>query len=117
MFSKSLLLSKKLNKLQIKVSNVLYFFPTEVIEEEIRRVEIHRATEEAKQGKSASLIKAVDREFGVEEENCHVSSGARGNSWLSFEIAWSFITHVNILVPNTAGTFPFFQVDFKLFRE
>ena len=85
------------------IPKVLYLFPAEVIEEEIRRIKIHRASEERKRGESASVIKAVDRGFGIEEENCHVSSGATGNSWLSFEIAWSLITHVNILVPNTAG--------------
>ena len=78
-------------------------FLIEVIGEEIRRISIHRATEQLMQGKPGSVMKAVDREFGIEEENCHVASGALGKTWLSFEIAWSFITHVNILVPNTAG--------------
>ena len=51
------------------IPKVLYLFPAEVIEEEIRRIKIHRASEERKRGESASVIKAVDRGFGIEEES------------------------------------------------
>ena len=104
-----------LTNVKLNLIKKLFIFLAEVIEEVIRRIQIHRATEEGKQVKSGFVIKAVDREFGVEEENCHVSSGATGKSWLSFEIEWSFITHVNILVPNTAGRKSVFQVDFVSF--
>ena len=96
-------------------------FPTELIQEEIRRVEIHRATEEGNEGQSgASVNKAVDRDFETNEENCYVASGTTsGNTWLSFEIAWSSITHVDILVPSTVGrkSFEHFRYTSNLFCQ
>ena len=71
--------------------------------EEIRRIGTRRATEEGNQVKSGSVTKAVDREFGTGEGNCYVATGALGNVWVSLEVTWSLITHVNILVPYTAG--------------
>ena len=82
-----------------------FVFPTEVIDEEIRRIEIHRATEEGKQGSSGSVDKAIDREFGTKETNCYVATTI--SSWLSLEFTWSSITHVDILVPITAGRMSF----------
>ena len=80
--------------------------------EEIRRVGIHRATEEGNQVKSGSVTKAVDREFGTEEESCYAATGTTGNVWISLEVSWSLITHINILVPYTAGGI-FFQASFS----
>ena len=85
-------------------------FPTEVIGgEEIRRIGIRRATEEGNEGQIGSVTKAVDREFGTEEGSCYVPTGASVNVWISLEVAWSLITHVNILVPYTAGELSFFS--------
>ena len=85
---------------QVKTQQVFVFL-TELIEEEIRRIEIHRVTEEGKQGIGGSVGKTVDREFGTEEKNCYVATTR--SSWLSFEFTWSSVTHVDILVTNTAG--------------
>ena len=77
---------------------------TELIEDEVRKVEIHRSTEEGNPKKNGNLTRTMDKIFDTDVGNCYVTVGDINSVWASFEMAWSLVTHVDILTIETADT-------------
>ena len=71
----------------------------ELVREEIRRVEIRRGGEFSSQwaGIPKSIDKAIDGVYGKTESECFLSTAEVGESWVSLEIPWSIVSHINIM--------------------
>ena len=78
----------------------------ELLEEEVRQIKIHRSNEEGDQIRKDTLSRTTDKQFKTNAIRCYVAEGDFASLWASFEIAWSLVTHVDILtIGNKGGNF------------
>ena len=78
-------------------------FCLEAVTEEMRNLEIRRGGEFSSHWTRvpSSIDKAIDGATGTTESECFVSTAAVGESWITFEIPWSIVSHINILTMHS----------------
>ena len=71
----------------------------EAVKDEIRNLEIRRGGEFLSHWirVPSSVDKAIDGATETTESECFLSTAAVGESWVSLELPWSIVSHVNIL--------------------